>query len=158
MLPEDAEAVLEIFGQGIEDGNATFDQEIPAWEAWDANHFNVSRFVVENEVNKVIGWCALKPTSNRICYEGVAEVSIYIHNNYKGKGLGKMLLKKLILDSEENGFWTLQSGIFPENKISIALHGKQGFRMVGKREKIAKMNDVWRDVVLMERRSIKVGN
>jgi len=149
--------VLEIFEEGIADGNATFDSSAPNWEAWDINYFNHSRFVLEDESGTVIGWCALKPISNRDCYKGVAEVSIYIKREFQGRGLGTMLLRKLILDSEEHGFWMLQSGIFPENKASVALHQKLGFRIVGVREKIGQMNGVWRDVTLMERRSRTVG-
>jgi len=153
MQPEDANRVLEIFQQGINGRNATFDKEIPNWEKWDKEHFPVSRFVMENENEKVIGWCALAPVSNRECFKGVAEISIYLDNEFHNRGLGKILLKKLILDSEENGFWTLQAGIFPENTASISIHQSLGFRKIGIREKIAEMNGVWRDIVLLERRS-----
>lgn len=157
MFPEDGEKVLAIFGEGIESGNATFDQDIPSWEVWNINHLNCCRFVLENDQDEIVGWCALKPVSNRSCFHGVAEVSIYISKNYQGKGLGNYLLKKLILDSEENGYWTLQSGVFPENKASISLHQKNGFRSVGVRKNLGQMNGVWRDVLLMERRSSVVG-
>lgn len=157
MRPEDGARVLEIFQQGIDGGNATFDDHVPVWEAWDTDHFNVSRFVLEDEDGKVVGWCALKPVSKRDCFKGVAEVSIYLDNAVQGKGLGKMLLRKLILDSEDHGFWTLQAGIFPENEASIAVHQKHGFRIVGTREKIGKMSGIWRDIVFMERRSSVVG-
>lgn len=153
MRPEDGEKVLEIFKQGIDGGNATFDTDVPVWEAWDTDHFNISRFVLEDENNEVVGWCALMPVSKRECFKGVAEVSIYLDNSFQGKGLGQMLLRKLITDSEDKGFWTLQVGIFPENEASIAVHQKLGFRTVGTREKIGKMSDVWRDIVFMERRS-----
>ncbi len=153
MLPEDGAKVLEIFGEGIEGGNATFDKDVPSWESWNINHLNCCRFVLEDEHDNVVGWCALKPVSNRHCFRGVAEVSIYLANSHQGKGLGTYLLKKLILDSEENGFWTLQSGIFPENERSIAMFQKQGFRKVGVRERMAEMNGVWRDYFLLERRS-----
>lgn len=156
MLPTDGKRVLEIFQQGIDGGNATFDKDTPTWESWDMNFFRTCRWVLEDESEKMIGWAALKPISNRDCYRGVAEVSIYIDNAYQGKGLGTLLMKKLILDSEEHGLWTLQSGIFPENTASIAIHQKLGFRTVGKRERIAEMNGVWRDVILMERRSNSV--
>ena len=105
----------------------------------------------------MVGWCALQPVSNRDCFKGVAEVSIYLDGSVQGKGLGTILLKKLILDSEEHDFWTLQAGIFPENKVSIAIHQKQGFRTVGTREKIGELNGQWRDIVLLERRSKNVG-
>jgi len=157
MQAEDGEKVIAIFQEGIEGGNATFDQEAPAWEVWDTKFFKNCRWILEDDSENILGWAALQPISSRACYTGVAEVSIYLTNSVQGKGLGTMLLKKLILDSEENGFWTLQSGIFPENKASIALHEKLGFRIVGNREKIAEMNGVWRDVTLMERRSDFVG-
>lgn len=157
MLPADGEKVLEIFEEGIAGGNATFDQTAPTWEGWDEKYFNVCRFVLETEENEIVGWAALQPISNRDCFKGVAEVSIYMKNTAQGKGFGSMLLKKLILDSEEHEFWTLQAGIFPENEASIYVHEKLGFRLVGKREKIGQMNGVWRDIVLLERRSIVVG-
>ncbi|MBP7173574.1 MAG: N-acetyltransferase [Cloacibacterium sp.] len=153
MLPEDGMRVLEIFREGIEGGNATFDKEVPAWEVWDTKFFKICRFVLEDESGVVQGWAALQPISARDCYKGVAEVSIYLANGVQGKGLGSVLLQKLVMESEEHGFWTLQSGIFPENNASIRVHRKLGFRIIGKREKIAEMNGVWRDVVLMERRS-----
>lgn len=157
MQTGDADKVLEIFQQGINGGNATFDKVAPTWEAWDTKHFNLCRFVLEDENDQVVGWCALQPVSNRDCFKGVAEVSIYLDGSVQGKGLGTILLKKLILDSEEHDFWTLQAGIFPENKVSIAIHQKQGFRTVGTREKIGELNGQWRDIVLLERRSKNVG-
>lgn len=157
MQEKDGRRVLEIFRQGIEGQNATFETSLPTWEAWDINHINTSRFVIEDETNNVVGWCALKPVSNRTCFSGLAEVSIYLDNAFQGKGLGSILLQKLVLDSEEHGFWMLQSGIFPENEASVRLHQKHGFRIVGKRERIAKMQDSWRDILLMERRSHVVG-
>ena len=153
MKSTDSDSVISIFKQGIDGGNATFDKEAPNWEKWDAGYFHKCRWIVEDESEKVMGWAALKPISTRECYRGVAEVSIYLDNAVQGRGLGSVLLKKLILDSEEHGFWTLQSGIFPENAASIAIHAKMGFRVVGTREKIAQMNGRWRDVLLMERRS-----
>lgn len=153
MQPEDANAVLNIFLEGIQGGNATFDKEPPAWEVWDVKFLKNCRWVLENADGNTVGWAALQPVSPRDCYKGVAEVSIYLTGSVQGKGLGTMLLKKLILDSEEHGFWTLEAGIFPENKASIAVHKKLGFRLVGTRVRIAEMNDVWRDVMLLERRS-----
>lgn len=152
MIPADAPRILDIFRQGIETGNATFDQEVPTWEKWDESFFGVCRWVITNN-SEVVGWAALKPVSSRVCFKGVAEVSIYVDNGFQGKGVGTLLMKKLILDSEEQGFWTLQSGIFPENKGSIALHQKLGFRIVGRREKFGLFNGVWRDIFLLERRS-----
>lgn len=156
MQPEDAVSVLKIFEQGIEGGNATFDKTAPTWEAWDKKFFKVCRLVLEDENGVVQGWAAIQPISARDCFRGVAEVSIYLSNEIQGKGLGKVMLQKLILDSEEQGFWMLQSGIFPENVASIKIHQNLGFREVGYREKIAEMNGKWRDIVLMERRSNKL--
>ncbi len=153
----DAEGVLAIFQQGIDGQNATFDQEVPTWEKWNESHFSNSRFVITNENDEIVGWCALKPISDRNCFRGVAEVSIYLDRNYQSKGLGKILIRKLILDSEEHDFWTLQAGIFPENKASVSLFQSSGFRIVGTRERISKMNGKWRDVLLLEKRSREVG-
>lgn len=158
MLPSDGPRVLEIFKQGMDSGNATFDTEIPSWEVWDMKFHKICRWILEEENEKIVGWAALQPISSRVCYSGVAEESIYLDNEVQGKGLGKLLLQKLILDSEQNGFWTLQAGIFPENKASIAIHQQLGFRTVGYREKIGKVNETWRDVMLLERRSRVVGN
>lgn len=157
MQPEDGEKVIEIFEEGIAGGNATFDQSAPSWEVWDQKFFNVCRFVLETEDHEILGWAALQPVSNRDCFKGVAEISIYMKNAAQGKGFGSMLLKKLVLDSEEHQFWTLQSGIFPENEPSIIIHKKLGFREVGRREKLGQMNGVWRDITLLERRSKIVG-
>lgn len=157
MIATDADRVLQIFQQEIDGGNATFDQQIPTWEDWDNAHFTQCRFTLCDENDTVVGWCALMPVSKRACFVGVAELSIYVDNNNQGKGLGTMLLEKIILDSEENGFWTLQSGIFPENIGSIRLHEKFSFRVVGRREKIGQTKGKWRDIVLLERRSAVVG-
>ncbi|WP_080779369.1 GNAT family N-acetyltransferase [Chryseobacterium phocaeense] len=153
MLPNDEKRVLEIFKQGINGGIATFETELPTPEAWNMEYFNDCRWVLENESNEVVGWCALRPVSKRECFKGVAEVNIYFDNMYQGKGLGSVLLKKMILDSESHGFWTLQANIFPENEISIRFHQKNGFRTVGVRKKIGKLNGQWKDLILMEKRS-----
>lgn len=155
--PKDAKRILEIFKQGIEYGLATFETQVPTWEAWDSDFYNFSRFVIEDSNDHVIGWIAIKPTSKRECFSGVAELSLYIDKDYHGLGLGKLLMKKLIQDSEEHQIWTLYSGIFPENKASIALHEKVGFRTVGTRERIGKHLGKWVDIVIMERRSDVVG-
>ena len=157
MQPEDGHAVIAIFEEGIIGGNATFDRNAPSWEAWDDKFFNNCRFVLEDAKNEVIGWAALQPISTRDCYKGVAEVSIYLRSAAQGKGLGSMLLQKLILASEEAEFWMLQASIFPENQPSIIIHERFGFRTVGRRERIAQMNGVWRDVILLERRSSLIG-
>jgi len=153
MLPSDENRVLEIFKQGVNSGMATFETEIPTAEAWDMEYFNDCRWVLENEDNKVVGWCALKPVSRRECFKGVAEVSIYFDNEYQGKGLGSVLLKKMVLDSEDHGFWTLQTNIFSENETSIKFHQKNGFRIVGVRKKLGKLNGEWKDVIMFEKRS-----
>ncbi len=157
MVKQDWQQVANIYKQGIETGVATFQAEVPTYENWNSDHISSCRLVARLG-DKVLGWGALSPTSSRSVYEGVAEVSIYIADNYKGQGMGKVLLSELIKVSEDNGFWTLQSGIIRENVWSIALHKKCGFREIGIREKVAKMNNEnWLDVVLMERRSTVVG-
>ena len=153
MLPKDQARVMEIFQQGIDSGIATFDTELPNPEVWDSSFLNDCRWVLEDESSKLIGWCALKPVSKRECFKGVAEVSIYFDQNSTGKGLGTLLLKKLIIDSENHGFWTLQSNIFPENEASIKFHLKNGFRTVGIREKVGQLHGQWKDLVMLERRS-----
>ncbi|WP_416730601.1 GNAT family N-acetyltransferase [Fictibacillus sp. JL2B1089] len=148
--------VRNIYLQGIATGNATFQQEAPSWNEWDKSHLSCCRFVVRSS-DRVSGWAALSAISSRCVYAGVAEVSVYVDPDYQGKGLGSSLMKILIEDSEKNGIWTLQAGIFPENQSSIALHKKWGFKEVGTRERIGEMNGVWRDVILLERRSKAVG-
>ena len=157
LLAGDIPKVLEIFQQGIDGGIATFETEVPNSEAWDMEFFHECRWVLENGNSEVIGWCALKPVSKRQCFKGVAEVSIYFDQNYQGKGLGSVLLKKMILDSEERGFWTLQSNIFPENQASVKFHQKNGFRIVGTRCKLGQLHGEWKDVIMLERRSKTVG-
>jgi phosphinothricin acetyltransferase len=153
MLPNDEARVLEIFQQGVNGGMATFETTVPTAEAWNMDYFNDCRWVLENETNEVVGWCALKPVSKREVYKGVAEVSIYFEDNYQGKGLGSVLLKKMILDSENHGFWTLQANIFSENEASLRFHQKNGFRIVGMRKKIGKLKGEWKDVIMLEKRS-----
>lgn len=154
MITEDWESVRSIYEEGILTGNATFQVTVPSWEEWNRNHCKGLRFVAR--VNgKVLGWIALSPISSRCVYQGVAEVSVYISKDARGMGIGSRLLEILIEQSEEKGYWTLQSGIFPENTASLQLHKKYGFVVVGKREKIGQLNGVWRDVLLVERRSKK---
>jgi L-amino acid N-acyltransferase YncA len=152
MNMSDWNSVAAIYKQGIETGNATFEKEIPAWEAWDSAHLKNCRIVAYID-SIIVGWAALSPVSGRCVYSGVAEVSVYVSEQYKGKKIGTMLLDQLVSESETAGLWTLQASIFPENKTSILLHEKMGFRQVGYREKIGKMDGTWRDTVLMERRS-----
>lgn len=156
MSDADSERVLEIYKMGIETRNATFETVIPSWVEWDANHHRHSRFVAEID-GKTAGWVALSPVSNRDAYKGVAEISVYIDTDYLRKGLGTRLMKKVIPSSEENGIWTLYSSVFPENEGSVKLHMNLGFRMVGRREKIGYLDDRWRDVIILERRSKKAG-
>ena len=146
--------VAEIYQNGIDTKNATFRTEVPAWEDFDASHHQHSRFVVVAN-NIVLGWCAISPVSKRAAYKGVAEVSVYVSLQFVGKGIGNLLMQSLIKSSDENGIWTLYSSLFPENKSSVQLHLKNGFRYIGKREKIAQQDGVWRDTVLYERRSKK---
>lgn len=142
--------------EGIATGNATFETEAPTWEKWDMGHTRHSRFVAV-ESGEVVGWAALSAVSGRCVYAGVAEVSVYIGASHRGKGVGNTLMECLINSSEENQIWTLQAGIFPENEVSLTLHQKHGFRLFGRREKIGKMKDTWRDTLLLERRSKIVG-
>jgi L-amino acid N-acyltransferase YncA len=145
-------AVKAIYEDGLATGNASFQTSAPGWEEWDAAHLKHSRLVA-SDGDTVLGWAALTPVSGRCVYAGVAEVSVYIDNNSRGKGVGKAILQALIAESEKNGLWTLQAGIFPENTPSLRIHTKAGFRTIGTREKIGQMNGVWRDTVLLERRS-----
>jgi len=157
LIAEDYPSVKLIYEQGISTGNATFETQAPPWETWDKNHLTKGRIVSLNENNEVVGWAALTAVSGRCVYSGVAELSVYIHVNARKQGIGKMLLTELILESERQNIWTLQAGIFPENIASIELHKHCGFRQIGYHEKIGKMKGVWRDTVLMERRSTLVG-
>lgn len=156
LMPEDWPAVKTIYELGIATGIATFETTAPEWEQWDNNHLPFGKLVAVAS-GEVIGWAALTAVSNRCIYQGVAEVSVYVHPNHKGKGVGKLLMKTLIFESERQGIWTLHSSIFSDNKGSIQLHKKVGFRMIGYREKIGCQNGVWKDNVLMERRSTVVG-
>lgn len=156
MTAGDWDAVREIYQQGIDTGNATFETRVPEWAAWDNSHRSDCRLVV-NAGRQVIAWAALSPTSRRQVYAGVAEVSIYVAASARGQGVGKILLLALVDASEAAGIWTLQAGIFPENVSSISLHKGVGFREIGYRERVGRMNGLWRDVVLLERRSRVVG-
>ncbi len=152
MTDKDWQSVARIYREGIDTQNATFETTVPEWELWNRSHLHVCRLVARIG-GSITGWAALSPVSERCVYEGVAEVSVYVAGRQKGKGIGKILLDQLIKQSEEHGIWTLQAGIFPENSASIKLHQSCGFRLVGIREKIGKMNGIWRDVMLLERRS-----
>jgi phosphinothricin acetyltransferase len=148
--------VARIFEEGIRTGNATFETEVPSWEAWDAAHLAEHRLVAVRD-GRVVGWIALVPVSSRCCYAGVAEVSAYVAEEARGEGVGKELLAALIESSERAGIWTLETGVFPENAASLRLLQRFGFRVVGTRERIGEMHGMWRDVVFLERRSEVVG-
>ena len=156
MTADDWKSVAEIYRQGIETGNATFQQDIPSWNEWNNGHLKICRIIAEKD-DEIIGWAALTSISGRCVYAGVAEVSIYVSNNHRDQKIGIKLLDKLISESEKEGLWTLQAGIFPENKPSLKIHEDLGFRQVGYREKIGKMNGIWRDTILLERRSKTIG-
>ena len=148
--------MANIYLEGIATGMATFQTEAPDWDEWDNNHLsNCRRAVFADE--QMAGWAALSPVSSRCVYAGVAEVSIYMAAKYRGKGIGKLLLLDLIKESEQAGFWTLQSGIFPNNIPSIRLHEQCGFRQIGYREKIGKKDGIWHDNIIMEKRSRLIG-
>ncbi len=150
-------AVRDIYLQGIAGGNATFETHAPEWETWDKAHLSTCRLVARQSDGIISGWAALSPVSSRCVYAGVAEVSVYVATRTQHQGIGKALLKTLIAASEENGIWTLQAGIMANNQASIQLHAACGFRLVGRRERIGQLAGVWRDTVLMERRSNTVG-
>lgn len=156
MLPIHWKDVKRIYEEGIATGNATFEDNAPSWEAWDHAHLPFCRLVAIND-KRLIGWLALSPTSARSVYAGVAAISIYITTDARNKGAGKQLLSAAIAQSERLGIWTLEAGVFPENIASIHLHQACGFRVVGRREKIGCMHGVWRDTVLLERRSAVTG-
>jgi phosphinothricin acetyltransferase len=156
MRAEDWPEVRAIYEAGIVTKNATFETAAPDWEGWDAAHRKDCRLVARAN-GAVVGWAALTPVSGRCVYAGVAEVSVYVSEAARGQGVGKMLLNALVAASEQAGLWTLQAGILRENAASIALHEGCGFRLVGCREKIGQLDGVWRDVVLMERRSKVTG-
>jgi L-amino acid N-acyltransferase YncA len=156
MKKEDWEAVCHIYIEGIQSGNATFDTEPPTWEEWDKAHLQNCRLVAKLG-EQVIGWAALSQSAHKEAYRGVAEDSIYVSSSCSGLGVGSKLLDEMIRISEEEGYWTLQALIFPENIASIKLHTRFGFEAVGTRKRVGKMNGIWRDVVLLERRSTVVG-
>jgi L-amino acid N-acyltransferase YncA len=150
--PDDWASVAEIYWDGMRDGLATFETEVPSWETWDAAHLRDHRLVA-TLLGEVVGWAALSPASKRRCYLGVAENSVYVAREAQGLGIGRKLLDALIGNAEAAGIWTIQTSIFPENRASLALHERCGFRVVGSRERIGKRDGVWRDTVFLERRS-----
>ena len=152
MGPGDWPHVASIYAAGIATRNATFETEVPSFEEWDASHLAEHRFVAADG-ERVVGWIALTGYSDRCCYRGVADLSVYVDPSAQGRGVGRVLLEHLIADTEDSGIWTLQAGVFPENAASLALHRRCGFRVVGTRERIGELDGLWRDVVLLERRS-----
>lgn len=156
LVKEDWPQVSRIFQEGLDSGNASFERDVPEWLKWDSNHIAACRIIAEKD-GQIAGWAALSPVSSRCVYGGVAEVSVYVSAPFFGQQIGTSLLQILITESEKEKIWTLQAGIFPENKASLKIHQKLGFRKVGFREKIGKRNGVWRDTVLLERRSKKTG-
>ena len=155
LRPDDWPEVASIYEAGIRTGNATFETEVPSWEAWHASHLTAHRLVAVQD-GRVVGWAALSPVSGRCVYAGVAEVSVYVAPDEHGRGVGRALLERLVLDAERARIWTLQAATFPENDASVALHVRCGFRVVGRRERLGKLDGVSRDVLLLERRSDSV--
>jgi L-amino acid N-acyltransferase YncA len=156
LRPADWPEVAAIYEAGIRTGDATFETEVRSWEAWDAAHLAEHRLVAVADA-AVAAWAALSPVSDRCVYGGVAENSIYVAPEAQGRGVGRALLTRLVEDAERAGIWTIQTGIFPENEASIALHRRCGFRIVGTRERLGRHHGVWRDVLLLERRSEEAG-
>jgi phosphinothricin acetyltransferase len=152
MQASDWSKVRAIYAAGIGGGNATFETTPPKWEVWDESHLPDLRFVAVDGI-EVVGWAAASPVSDRCCYSGVVENSVYVDPRYQGRGVGRLLLSALIEASERAGVWTIQTGIFPENGASLALHEACGFRVVGRRERLGQLEGQWRDVLLLERRS-----
>jgi L-amino acid N-acyltransferase YncA len=144
-------AVSAVYAEGIATGNATFEVDVPSWERWDAAHPSL-RLVAQSE-GDILGWAALSPYSDRRCYRGVAEESVYVRASARGRGIGRALLEALIARAEAEGYWTLLAGVFPENEASLALHESVGFRVLGRHVGLGERDGVWRDVVLLERRS-----
>jgi L-amino acid N-acyltransferase YncA len=154
LRPDDWPAVRAIYEDGIRSG-ATFETQAPTWEAWDAAHPEL-RLVAER-AGGVAGWAALSPYSDRCCYRGVGEVSVYVAEAARGSGVGRLLLEALVERSERAGYWTLNAGLFPENEASLQLHHSCGFRVIGVRERFGQLDGLWRDTVWLERRSTVVG-
>jgi L-amino acid N-acyltransferase YncA len=153
--PDDWPAVRAIFQAGIASGDATFETAAPTWEAWDAAHLPEHRLVAR-DAGQVLAWAALAPVSDRCAYAGVAEDSIYVAPGAQGRGVGRQLLAALVASAEQGGIWTVQTGIFPENRASVRLHQACGFRLVGVRERLGRLDGRWRDVLLLERRSPRI--
>jgi L-amino acid N-acyltransferase YncA len=155
LRPSDWTAVAAIYAEGIETRNATFETEVPSWEAWNAAHLAEHRLVAQID-GEVVAWAAISPVSERCVYVGVVENSVYVAESARGRGIGRELLARLVESTERAGIWTMQAGVFPENDASLALHRALGFRVVGTRERLGRLDGAWRDVVLLERRSTAI--
>ncbi|AVV41669.1 GNAT family N-acetyltransferase [Streptomyces sp. ID05-04B] len=153
MNPEHADGILKIYRLGIDEGNATFETTAPTWAEFDAAKLPRHRYVALDDLGEVLGWVAAAPVSDLCVHSGVVEHSVYVHPAARGRRIGGALLRRLITSTEAAGVWTIQSGVFPENAASLALHARAGFRVVGTRERVGRHHGVWRDVVLIERRS-----
>jgi phosphinothricin acetyltransferase len=151
LTEHDWPAVERIYAEGIATGDATFETATPTWEDFDSGHLREHRLVAEED-GAVVGWAAVSPTSHRTCYAGVVEHSVYVAGDARGRGIGRALLAALLESTDATGIWTIQTSVFPENEASLALHESLGFRVVGRRERIAQRDGVWRDTVLLERR------
>ena len=156
LRPDDWPEVARIYAEGIETGDATFEQSVPTWEEWDAAHLPRHRFVARH-AGAIVGWAAASGVSDRCVFGGVVESSVYVAGDHRGKGIGHALLEALIESTEASDIWTVQAGIFPENLASLAVHERAGFEVIGRRKRLGKLNGVWRDVLLLERRSETVG-
>jgi len=152
LRPEHWPDVARIYADGISTGNATFETDVPDWEQWDRAHLAEHRFVALRD-GAVVGWVAVSPVSDRCVYGGVVENSVYVDDRARGQGVGRLLLERLIASTEGAGIWTIQTGIFPENETSVRLHERVGFEVVGRRKRLGKLHGIWRDVLLLERRS-----
>jgi len=153
LRPEHWSEVARIYAEGIATGDATFETSVPSWDDWDSAHLEAHR-VVALDGGRVVGWAAVSAVSDRCVYGGVVENSVYVAEDARGQGVGRVLLDALIVSTEEAGVWTIQTGIFPENVVSVRLHEQVGFEIVGRRKKLGKLRGVWRDVLLLERRSL----
>jgi phosphinothricin acetyltransferase len=152
LRPGDWPEVARIYAHGIATRNATFETAVPSWEAFDAARLSEHRFVAERD-GRVVGWVAASPVSARAVYAGVVEHSVYVDRAEQGRGIGRLLLERLVASTEAAGIWTIQSGVFPENEPSLRLHERVGFVVVGRRDRLARLDGVWRDVLFLERRS-----
>jgi L-amino acid N-acyltransferase YncA len=152
LRPEHWPEVARIYADGIATGNATFETDVPSWEEWDRSHLREHRFVALRD-GVVVGFLAVSSVSDRCVYGGVVENSVYVDEQARGQGVGRLLLERLIASTEAAGIWTIQTGIFPENEVSVRLHERVGYEVVGRRKRLGKLHGVWRDVLLLERRS-----